>query len=375
MATIMQVLPSLISGGVEVGTLEISRALIANGYGSLVVSSGGGMVSKLQEEGGKHIQLNVKSKNPFQIFYNNRQIANLAEEYKVDLLHARSRAPAWSCYLAARKRNIRFVTTVHGVYSKESVFKKFYNEIMLKGDKVIAVSNFVKNHILENYNISDESKIIVIPRGVDHIYYDPAKITNEKIKNFRQKYRVPQDSIVIALPARFSDWKGQKLLIEAIKKLKHLNIYCILVGDLSKHPAYVSRVKDMIEKLKLQGKIQIFSTEIDMFGLYSIADIIISASTEPEAFGRTIIEAQSMQKFVVASNIGGASETILDQVNGIHFKNGDANDLAEKISYAIELFNSSKYHDLCASARSSVINLYSLQKMQNDTLKVYKELL
>jgi glycosyltransferase involved in cell wall biosynthesis len=374
MATVMQVLPSLISGGVERGTIEIAKYLVENGYKSIVVSSGGNLVPEIEKHSSIHIKINIESKNPFNLWRNIANLSEIIKEHQVNLVHSRSRAPAWSCYYAAQKSGIGFVTTVHGIYKINNFLKKFYNSIMTRGDRVIAVSNFVKKYLLENYNI-DKSKIRVISRGVDSVYYDSNKLDPIKITKFRQKYNVPQGMPVILLPARFTNWKGQKLLVQAIEKIKNLNFYCIIVGDLAKHQDYVSDVKDMISSKRLQKKIQVFGSESDMLNLYGIADIILSTSIEPEAFGRTIIEAQSMEKLVIASNIGGASETIEDEKTGLHFASTDANDLADKIRYALEIIGTEKYFNLCKSARLSTIQNYSLQIMLQKTLEVYKELL
>lgn len=374
MSTIIQALPSLISGGVERGTIEIAKFLIKNNFNSIVLSSGGPMVRELQDNSSKHITLNVDSKNPICIYNNIARIAQIIKDNKIDIIHARSRAPAWSCYYAAKKTATKFITTVHGIYSTDNFIKRLYNSVMTKGDRVIAVSNFVKRYLLENY-VVDESKIRVISRGVNHEYYDPENINSIKIEKFRKKYNVPDNVPLILLPARFTNWKGQKLLIQAINKIRNLNFYCIMVGDLAKHPEYVSKIKDMICNMKLQNKIQIFGAENDMYNLYAIADIVLSTSIEPEAFGRIIIEAQSMQKLVIASNIGGASETIHDQLTGLHFIPSDSEDLAQKIKYGLSILGSQQYLNLCQTARKSAIANYSLHAMQIQTLEVYKELI
>jgi glycosyltransferase involved in cell wall biosynthesis len=374
MPTIIQALPSLISGEVENGTVEIAKFLVENGYQSIVLSSGGEMVEELKHSLSKHIQINIDSKNPFWIYKNIAIINKILQDYQVDIIHARSRAPAWSCYYATKNTNTRFITTVHGIYSSKNFLQRMYNSVMTKGDRVIAVSDFVKKYLLENY-VVDEENIRVIPRGVDHQYYDPSKINPLKIQKFRKKYNLPEDVPIVLLPARFTNWKGQKLLIQAINKIKSLNFYCIMVGDLAKHPEYVNNVKEMIASLRLQNKIQLFGSENDMYNLYAISDIILSTSIEPEAFGRTIIEAQSMQKLVIASNIGGTSETIAHEVSGLHFISSDVSDLAETIKYSLEIFGSKTHIDMINSARESVINNYSLRSMQIKTLKVYQELL
>jgi len=374
MSTIMQVLPSLISGGVEKGTIEIARSLVENGYKSIVLSNGGPLVSDVESSSSLHIKLDVQNKNPFNLWKNIRNIAQILKERQVDIIHARSRAPAWSCYYASRKSDARFITTAHGIYTISNYLKRYYNSVMTKGDRVIAVSHFVKKYLLENYSI-DESKIRVIPRGVDHEYYDSGNIPEAKLIKFRQKYNIPSGVPVILLPGRFTNWKGHKLLIEAINKIRHLDFYCMMVGDLAKHPEYVSQVKGMISSMKLQGKIQLFGSENNMFNLYGVADIVLSTSIEPEAFGRIIIEAQSMQKIVVASDIGGASETIENEKTGLHFKSANADDLADKIRYALEIINTPVALSLCEAARQSVISQYSLRAMQQKTLDVYRELL
>ncbi len=373
MSTIMQVLPSLISGGVEKGTIEIAKSLVANGFQSIVLSSGGSLVTEL-EKYCPHITLNVQSKNPFNMWRNIQAISQMLKEHNVDIIHARSRAPAWSCYYAAKKSEVKFITTVHGIYKANNFLKQFYNNVMTKGDRVISVSNFVRQYLLEHYKV-DESKVRVIPRGVNSEIYDSAKLTEDKLAKFRNKYNIPANVPIMLLPGRFSSWKGQKLLVEAINKIKHLNFYCLMVGDISKHPEYVQKVKSMIYSMKLQSKIQIFGSENDMFNLYGISDIIFSTSTEPEAFGRTIIEAQSMQKLVIASNIGGASETIENEKTGLHFISFDSGDLADKITYALKIINTAKHLEIVSNARQSVIENYSLHAMQQKTLDVYKELL
>ena len=374
MSTIIQALPCLISGGVESGTVEIAKFLIQNGHQSIVLSSGGSMVEELERSLSKHIKLNVESKNPFHIYKNIAKISNILKDNKVDIIHARSRAPAWSCYYAAKQTDTRFITTVHGIYSSNNFLKRLYNSVMTRGDMVIAVSNFVKQYLLENYIVNEEN-IRVVPRGVDHQYYDPNNITPLKIEKFRKKYNLPNGVPIILLPARFTNWKGQRLLIQAIDKIKHLNFYCIMVGDLAKHPEYVTKVKEMIAAMRLQNKIQLFGPENDMYHLYAISDIILSTSIEPEAFGRIIIEAQAMEKLVIASNIGGASETIENEVSGLHFISSDVDDLAEKIKYSLSILGNQVHLDLCKAARASVINHYSLSSMQIQTLKVYNELI
>lgn len=373
-ATILQVLPSLYSGGVERGTIEVSKMLKANGYNVIVVSAGGALVSELTTNHITHIYMNSASKNPFTIWKNAKLLAQIIKEHNVDIVHARSRAPAWSCYMAAKATNTKFITTFHGIYNIENAFKKFYNSIMLKGEKIIAVSHFVKQHILANYKIS-EDKIVVIHRGVDYHYFDPKNVTEEKLQKYQKKYDIPTDVPIILLPSRMTNWKGHHILVEALGKLKHRNFYCLMVGDLSKHPNYATRVKSLINSLKLQSKIQIFGSENDMLGLYGIADLILSTSIEPEAFGRTIAEGQAMEKMVIATNIGGATETIADQETGFHVKPNDINDLIQKLDHCLSLINTDEGRKIQKAARTAVINNFSLELMLSKTFDLYNSML
>jgi len=371
MATILQVLPSMVSGGVERGVIDIAKFLARQRHKSLVLSAGGPMVSQLEEAGIQHITLNVASKNPLIIWKNIEAITNIIKTFEVDIVHARSRAPAWSCYYACRRTKIRFVTTVHGVYNT-NFLKRLYNNIMTKGDEVIAVSNWVKDYLTGNYNIG-EDKITVIHRGTDTNYFNPKNIDQNKLAAMKIVYGVPEGACVLLLPGRLTEWKGHKILLDALSKLKKESFYCLIVGDKNKRPDYVAELQKNIDLLKLPVKI--FDTEQDMAHLYLLSDIVISPSTRPEAFGRVITEAQSMSKLVIASNIGGAAETIQNEVNGFHFSCGNAGDLSDKISYAFNILGTTKHAEVIAAARSCVVNNYSLQKMQEKTLEIYQKLL
>ena len=371
---ILQIVPTLNCGGVERGTIDIAKAIYEAGDSPLVLSVGGSLRDKVKEIPAKLIKHNVSSKNPFRIFRNVGFIENLIKTEKIDLVHSRSRAPAWSAYMATKRTDTPHVTTFHGIYSLKSSLKKYYNSVMTKGDRVIAVSNFVKEHILHNYGI-DEQKIRVIYRGVDLEYFNPESTTELLKRKFSEKYNLPPSCPLIILPSRMTSWKGQHILIQALAEIKKLDFYCILVGDLSKHPNYVCRLKKLIQDFKLQSKVQIFGSEIDIMGLYSRADIVISSSIQPEAFGRTIVEAQAMAKIVIATNIGGAAETVEDGVTGFHVKPDDHLAMAESIKYALSILGSHEADKMGQLARKSVSEHFSLEKMQSDTLKVYSELL
>ncbi len=372
--TILQVIPSLIAGGVERGTLDVSNALAKSGWRSIVVSAGGSIANKIIKGGGEHVRMGIASKNPLKILWNILTLRHLVQKNNVDIVHARSRAPAWSAYFASKVTGVHFVTTFHGIYNFSNSIKKYYNGIMTKGERVIAVSNFVKMHILEEYCI-DESKIRVIHRGVDHDYFDPSKITAEIKAEFQEKYNIPSNTPVILLPARMSNWKGQMILTKALSYLKETNFYCIMAGDISKHPNFVARLQSMISNLKLQGKIQVFGAEMDMRELYSVADIVLSASIEPEAFGRVVVEAQAMEKIVIATNIGGSAETVEDTKTGYHVIPNDPENLANKIRYALKILGTPAATKIGKAARKSASQNFSLDAMLKKTIAVYEELL
>ena len=372
--TILQVVPTLIAGGVERGTIEVAKAIVKNGDRSLVLSAGGPLISHIHDVGAEHFKMNVSTKNPILMYCNVDKIAQIIKDESVDIVHARSRAPAWSAYYAAKKTGAKFITTFHGIYNFGCGLKKHYNSIMVAGERVIAVSNFVKEHILANYDV-DESKIRVIHRGVDYRYFDPERVTADVIQKFRNKYLVPKSTPVIVLPARMTRWKGQEVLVKTLNLIKDKNFYCIISGDLAKHPTYTNEIHDMINSFKLQHKIRLFGPEQDMVGLYGIADIVLSTSVEPEAFGRVAIEGQAMEKVVIATNIGGAVETVTDELNGYHVKPGDERELAAKISDVLDNLDSSKLNALRKKARKYAIEHFSVDMMDQKTLAVYNELI
>ena len=368
--TILQVVPALVSGGVERGTLEIAKKIVDSGYKSIVISAGGPLVIPLEKSGSKHITFNVASKNPLTIWLNSKKIARIIKEEKVDIIHARSRAPAWSCFMAAKETGIKLVTAFHGIYNFHSRIKKFYNSIMTEGNVVIAVSQFVKDHIIKNYKI-DKNKIVLIHRGVDHEEFSMERLNFEALLKYRIKYNVPPNAPVILLPSRMTQRKGHIVLVKALEKIKHLNFYCIMAGDLAKHPAYVKRIKNLISEYKIQHRVQLFGNEPNMVNLYGIADIVLSTSIEPEAFGRTIIEAQSMEKLVIATNIGGTAETIEDEKTGFHVDPANSQQLADKIEYCLSILGTEKAKEITEAARKSTLENFSLGIMLEKVMSVY----
>ncbi len=371
--TILQVLPALSSGGVERGTLEISKYINKNGFNVIVASNGGTLVNELYNLDIKHIALPLHSKNPLTILKNQKEIENIINYYEVDLVHARSRAPAWSAYRAAKNSSIKFVTTFHGIYNFSNRIKKYYNSVMTRGDKVIATSNFTRDHILKNYKI-DDNKISVIHRGVDLAVFDPDAVNYNRISNAINKYSIPDDKVVMLLPSRFARWKGQKFVIDAIKEIKDKNYYFIMVGDKSKHPDYVKGLEKTLAKFGLEDNIKLFDAATDISALYYLCDFVIFPSIEPESFGRIAIEAQAMGKTILASDHGGCVETIIDGETGYLFENNKMEDFKEKFLKLLDLSENDK-EAMATKAISNVRNNFSLDKMCQKTVDVYNEVL
>jgi len=371
--SVLQVLPHLNSGGLVSGAIEISMSLINNKFNSYMISAGGRREREIVRAGGILFKMNVASKNPIIIFRNIYKIIKIIKDYKIDIIHVRSRAPAWSAYFAAKKMNIPFITTFHGTYGINNIIKKKYNSIMVKGDKVIAISVFIKNHIIGNYNV-DEDRVETIPRGVDISVFNSQNVSNERLIAFTNKYNIPDNSFVILLPGRITRWKGHILLIKAIAELKRENLLCLFVGDSQGRKKYVKELHNLINKYKLTSKFKIIGNQIDMSTIYKASDIVISASTDPEAFGRVIAEAQAMGRLTIAANQGGALEIIVDGTTGWLFEANNSSDLAKKIDYASKI--SLEDRNIMAIKSIERIEKYFDSKfMSLRTIKVYKDIL
>lgn len=380
---VMQILPSLQSGGVERGTVDIAKALKKENIRSLVLSAGGSLTHQLTESEIRHITLPVNSKNPFTIFSNIDKIANIIKEYKVSVVHVRSRAPMWSAYFACKKTNTKLVSTVHGTYSLNlGIFKHFspkvlYNSIMLKADSIIVVSNFIKEYLMTNYHKKNQpfpeetlKKISIIERGVDLDYFNSNNVSKSRIVNLVQKWNLPEDRKIIMLPARFTEWKGHEFLIEALTKVKS-EFCCILVGSDHGHNQFRERIESKIIESKLDGKVKMVGLCQDMPAAYAISNVVISSSIRPEAFGRISIETQSFGKIIIATKIGGSLETIIDEKTGFLVFPGDSEKLAELIDKVLNL-SESEATQIGKAARENVEENFSCKKMCEKTIEVYK---
>ena len=283
--TVLQVLPALETGGVERGTVEIARALTTAGWGAVVASSGGALVADIQRAKAEHVALPLASKNPFTIHANIKRLIGVIERHDVDIVHARSRAPAWSAYYAARRTGRPFVTTFHGVYGTASAPKKRYNAVMARGDRVIAISNFIAEHVRSVYGV-DSDRLRIVPRGVDLELFDPANVGASRLEQLVHRWRLPDGMPIIMLPGRLTRWKGQTVMIDALAILGRNDIRCLFVGSDAGHQGFRRRLEKRIAQRGLASIVHIADHCRDMPAAYMLADVAVSASLDPEAFGR-----------------------------------------------------------------------------------------
>ncbi|WP_431305337.1 glycosyltransferase family 4 protein [Sediminicoccus sp. BL-A-41-H5] len=362
---ILQVLPALDAGGVERGTLEIAEAIQAAGWRALVASAGGRLVPALEALGARHITLPLATKAPLGIWRNAAALADLVRSEQVSILHARSRAPAWSAWLAARRRGVPLVTTYHGTYGEGFPGKRLYNSIMARGDRVIAISRHIAEHIRATHGV--ESR--VIPRGVDLRRFEPSLVPPGRVAALRAAWEVPEGAPVILLPARLTRWKGQAVLIKALAALP--GTIAVLAGDPQGRDAYVAELRSLAEAQGVADRLRIPGHVADMPAALLAADVVVHASVEPEAFGRSVIEAQAMARPVIAAELGGPRETVEHGVTGWLTPPGDAAALAAQIRAALALPVEARAA-LGAAARQHVP---TMEAMQAATLGVYRELL
>lgn len=370
---LLQVLPSLESGGVERGTIDIAKAAKKAGFISIVASEGGALVQELEKAEIRHIELPLASKNLLTMWANIRRIRKLIEKHRVDIVHARSRAPAWSAYCAAKKAGSHFITTFHGTYSMGGTGKKCYNSVMVKGKKVIAISEFIKSYMKENFNITDE-RIVVIPRGVDLDYFDPEKVDIERMAQVERYLRPHKDFPVIFVPARLTEWKGQEFILNGLGKLKTYEYTLVFAGKRKKHGSYLERLIELKEKYGLRGNVSIVDPIADMPAAYKRADIVISASLKPEAFGRVAAEAQAMGTPIIATNLGGSKEVVNHGKTGWLIEPGDEDALAKKLEELLAM-TPAKRNSLGRKSRTHIAENFSLAQMEEKTIGLYREIL
>ncbi len=370
---VLQVLPELNQGGVELGTIEIATELQKQGVKNFVASAGGRMAYNLERIKVKHFTMPLKTKNPIKLWLNYRRLVKIIKENGVNIVHARSRAPAWSAYWAAKKTGAKYLTTFHGTYGLgPKGIKKAYNKVMTYGDLVIAISNHIKQHILKNYKC-DENKIRLIHRCVNMENFDVNNISAERMIKLMEEHHLPEDKPIILLIGRLTRWKGQKLLIEALEKIKEKDFFCVFVGDDQGRTYYTEELKEAIAKKGMEGRFAFIRHISDVPALMMVSDVVVSASTDPEAFGRIAAEGEAMGRIVVASNIGGSLENLVDGKTGKHFVSGDASSLAEALTWALEL-STEEREEIGKAAIEYVKNNFTKQIMCEKTIAVYNEL-
>lgn len=370
---ILQVLPELEMGGVEIGTVEIAEALTSQGIVNYVASKGGRLVHDLEKLKVRHLTLDLKTKNPLKIYLNSKKLEQFIRENNINIVHARSRAPAWSAYWAAKRAGVHYMTTFHGTYGLGPLgLKKLYNRVMTYGERVIAISNHIRRHLIDNYVI-DQEKIRLVHRCVNTLRFNPDNVTQARMINMVEEYNIPDDKPVILLGGRITHWKGQHLLIKALARMKNQDFYCIIAGDEQGREKYLAYLKRLAKKYNLQSRICFHGKVLDMPALMMVSTVIVSAAIEPEAFGRISIEGQAMGKIVVASNIGGSLDTIQDGVNGKLFESNNPYSLAEALDWALNLTD--KQRDaVSAAGRKNVKDNFTKEIMCDKTIAVYKEL-
>ncbi|WP_162937566.1 glycosyltransferase family 4 protein [Indioceanicola profundi] len=371
--TILQVIPTLVTGGAERGCVDIAAAIQRAGGRALVVSAGGPMARELERSGARHITMPVDSKNPLTLRRNARRLAALIREERVELIHARSRAPAWSCHWAAEETRIPFVTTFHAPYNFKGRWKKLYNSVMAKGDRVIAVSAFVAEHVAANYGVGPD-RLRLIHRGVDVQYLSPEYVSQSRIAKLVADWRLPEDCRFILLPGRLTRWKGQGVLIEAMAKLGRTDVVALLAGDDQGRADYRRELEQKVQALGLEGRVRVVGHCADMPAAYMLAEAVVSASTEPEAFGRVIAEAQAMGRPVIVSDLGAVKETVKDGETGLVVPPGDPDSLAQAIAAVLDL-DPSQRQTVGLDGMAHVRQHFTKDRMCRDTLAVYAELL
>ena len=377
---VLQVIPKLGYGGAETGCYDIAHYLPENDCGSFIVTSGGELLKFIDKKKVKIIKLPVHSKNPLIIFINFLALVAIILVKNISIVHARSRAPAWSCFLAAKITGRKFVTTFHGTYNFNNKIKKFYNSVMVRSDLIIAGSNFIFSHIKDNYTkyLNAKKKLLVIFRGINVDYFDPTTKFDSDEKKLLKKWQIEKDKKIILLPGRLTGWKGQEVFIEAINlvniELGYEAFYAVILGSDQGRDLYKKKLIRITEQHRLNNQVKFIDHCNDMALAYKVSDIVISASIEPEAFGRVAAEAQSMEKPIIASDIGGSNETIIDEKTGFLFESNNAKSLSKKILKVLSM-DETRLQSIGKEGRKNIIQKFNVEKMCFSTYSEYKRIL
>ncbi len=359
---IVQLLPELNEGGVERGVVELNREYVKNGIESFVISNGGKLEEIIKKDGGTHLKFDVCSKNIFSVFSRVSKLKKILKQLNPDILHVRSRVPAWLIYLANKSLNIKVVSTVHGFNSVG-----FYSSIMTKADYVICVSNSIKEYIQKNYNTPNDI-ITVIPRGVDLEVFNPLNIDEDFIKSFKNEFNL-DDKFIVSSVGRVTQLKDYETFIKAIALIKQTNekVVGLIVGGVrSDKQEYLNSLKLLIKQLDLEENIVFTGSQSNIASIYALSDVVVSSSKKPESFGRAVAEAIALNTPVVATNHGGVKDIIVEDKNGYFFEIGDEKELSQKVL---------KAQDLKFDGYNYIKENFSLENMLNMTLNVYKKVL
>ena len=381
---VLQVIPRLGYGGAETGCFDLAHYLHEQNVKSYIVTSGGPLIKFIDKKKVKLIRLPVQSKNPILIFLNAIILTVVILLYGINIIHARSRAPAWASLIASKITRRKFVTTFHGTYNFNSSIKKFYNSVMVKSDLIIAGSNFIFSHINENYSdyLTKNQKLLTIFRGINLEYYDPSKIKNDSELKLMNEWKIDKtlsfyEKKIILFPGRLTSWKGHEMFIESLNLFKKKNpdklFFVIILGSDQGRKIYRKKIQRLVEQYRLIQDILFIDNCEKMPLAYKISDIVTNCSIEPEAFGRVAVEAQAMEKVILASDIGGAKETIVDNKTGFLFKAGDANSLSDKLSHIFEL-DETTLKSMGNEGRKNIIKKFNVEKMCFSTYSEYKKL-
>ncbi len=371
---VLQVLPALVTGGVERGTIEIATALAEAGWTAVVASAGGPMVRELDRIGARHVQLPLHLRSPWAIHRNVARLERVIREFGVDIVHARSRAPAWSAMKAARNCGAHFVTTFHGTYNLGPMgLKRGYNAVMQRGERVIAISHFIAEHMQRVYG-TDPARIRIIHRGVDFEKFDPAKVSAARFIQLAQQWRLPDGAPVIMLPGRLTRWKGQAVLIEALALLGRRDVRALLVGSDQGRTGYRKELEELSRRRGLQEVVHIVDHCNDMPAAYKLSDVVVSASTDPEAFGRVVVEAMAMGRPVIATAHGGAAETVIEGETGWLVPPGEPRALAGALEAALAMTPPQRAA-MAETCAEYVHTHFTTELMCRQTLELYAELL
>ena len=371
--SILQVLPAMMSGGVEREVLDIAYSLAKEGHKSFVTSSGGRLVGTLYQNKSRHFELPLHSKNPIVIFKNIFNLSKIIKLHDIDIIHAQSRAPAWSAYFAAKLTGCHFVTTIHGAHGVKGVFKKLYNSVMTKGERVIVVSNFIAEYARSNYNFNHDN-LVTIHCGTNINQFDYSKIDKKRIIDLAHNLRIPMDKPIIMLPGRFSRSKGHLFLLEAIKNLPSKSVTCLFVGEYSGHLKYHAELQEKIDEYGLKDTVILTGNIGDMAAIYALSDVVACVSTKPEAFGLISIEAQALGRMVIATDIGGIRETITHKKTGWLVEPNNVEELSSTLKKILAMSPVSRLK-YAKEARNNVEKNFSLATMGKKIINIYQEVL